>query len=71
MQSLRRIHYLQHLQDLDQDDHIPETFKQAPPAEVKKLEKEMEERRKEKEKTRRRLLREKGFEGDIPGESIL
>jgi U6 snRNA-associated Sm-like protein LSm1 len=52
-------------QDLDQEDAIPEPFREASFKEVEDLQKKEAEKRKKKEKSRAALLRRHGFEGEI------
>jgi len=57
--------------DLDQDDNIPEPYREASVDKVRELQKQEAERKRKKDKSRLKLLYQRGFEGDVPGESIL
>ena len=57
-------------QDLDQEDNIPEPFHEAPVEKVRELMRAEAEKKKKKDAVKAKLLRGRGFEGDLAGESI-
>jgi U6 snRNA-associated Sm-like protein LSm1 len=57
-------------QDLDQEDHVPEPFKEAPVEKVRELMRIEAEKKKKRDSRKAKLLHGRGFEGDMVGESI-
>jgi U6 snRNA-associated Sm-like protein LSm1 len=57
-------------QDLDQEDDVPEPFREAPLEKVRELMRAETEKKKKRDAVKAKLLRGRGFEGDLDGESI-
>jgi len=60
------------LKDLDQEDYVPEPFREAPVEKVREMMRVEAERKKKRDAVKAKLLRGYGFEGDLAGgESIV
>jgi U6 snRNA-associated Sm-like protein LSm1 len=59
-----------HKQDLDQEDNVPEPFREAPVETVRELMRAEAEKKKKRDTRKAKLLHGHGFEGDILGEAI-
>ena len=58
------------MQDLDKDDYIPPSFKQAPVEEVFALKKEEDAQRKKGDKVKKGRMADLGFEAEHSGEVL-